>query len=192
MSRSLRSFCFSLVLACSLLAVPGFGADYQALELTQVDPLHGFENSVRYQVSYWAEVAGQKVEVFPTRAEKERDFDLILAQVVRLYITDEYDAKGRFLDETDVKPASPQEILHLVSHDSVSPAWSSSHQEALSRYLQLNANSLVLNKIAAYLDYNDGKGNWFSGIDVDPVLFRFGQGAGRDEVSLIQVQTEMD
>lgn len=180
------------VVAFASLFVLSAGAvmaqSFSRLELSQVSPPAGFENSLSFTVTYYQSMDGMEFEVFPTRADKEKDFDLILAQVVRRIIEQEYEGKKRWLDETDVKPASPQEIRKLVATDFLTPAWSRSAQKALSQYLSQHGRQLKLNKIIAYLDYQDEKGTYVSGIDVDPVLFRFGTGQQRDQATVIMIR----
>ena len=179
--------CFSLV---TLIA----SADcFQTVELTPVQPLVKFENSVRYEITYWQTLDGKKFQVFPNRADKEKDYDLILAAVVRYYIEVEYQAKGHYLDEAEVQPTTAQEILHQVSIDFLSAAWGKGNQQELGFFLRQNSNSLKLNKLVAYLDYIGEKGEGVSGIDIDPILFQFGATPERaDEVSIICVKTSND
>jgi hypothetical protein len=189
-----RSLVVVLLFVCLSLFVPT-GARAQSfnnLTITQVNAPQQFENSVCYEISYLGSVNGHTFEVFPSRPEKELAMDVILAQVVRHLIENEYEANGRYLDETDLKSASPQEIKHLVSRDFISKAWGKSNQKELSYYLQHNSNSLLLFKLMAYLDYVDDKGLFVSGLDVNPVLFRFGQGQMRDRVTIIIINQSDD
>lgn len=179
----------SFVIMClfSILSAPVSAQGYNDLELTRVSSPQGFENSVSFEVSYYQKINDQKFEVFPVRSDKEKDLDLILAQVVRHVIDTEYNANGRYLDETDLKDSTPQEIQYLVSTDFISKAWGNSSQKQLSHYLQQNSNSLKLFKLDAYLDYADDKGSFFSGLDTNPLLFRFTSERGHDLVTIIFV-----
>ncbi len=62
----------------------------------------------------------------------------------------------------------------------------------MSSYLQQQGRQLRLNKIVAYLDSKDEKGNYLSGLDVDPILFRFGTGQQRDHVTVIMINQTND
>jgi len=192
MFRNIFVVSFVLVCLLSFLSVPVAAQSYNDLELAPVSAPQGFENSICFEISYFQKLNGQKFEVFPARSEKEKDLDLILAQIVRHIIDTEYNAKGRYLDETSLKDSTPQEIQHLVSTNYLSMAWGKSAQKELSHYLQQNSNSLKLYKLDAYLDYADDKGCYFSGLDVDPILFRFGQERGRDLVTIIFINQTAD
>ncbi len=188
MFRSVSLVCFVLFL--SLVAViPASALDrsISRVELVQAAAPVGFENSTSYEVLYFSTVEGIEVEVFPSRTEKDKDFDLILAAVVRHYVENEYEANGKYLDETNVEKSSPQEIRRLVSRNFVSKAWSKNSQKELADYLQKNSRSLSLYRLDAYLDYATDKGDYFSGLDTNPLLFRFGTGVNRDRVVIIQV-----
>ncbi|HNW33796.1 MAG TPA: hypothetical protein PKM25_02615 [Candidatus Ozemobacteraceae bacterium] len=192
MFRHFSVVSFVVICLFSFLSAPVAAQGYDDLELAPVSAPQGFENSICFEVSYFQKVNGQKLEVFPARAEKEKDLDLILAQIVRRVIDTEYNAKGRYLDETSLNDSTPQEIQNLVSTDYLSKSWGKSSQKELSRYLQQNSNSLKLYKLDAYLDYADDKGSYFSGLDVDPILFRFGQERGRDLVTVIFINQTAD
>jgi len=180
--------CLFLVLGLLAGVLPA--AAFQTLELTPVPAPAGFEQTVRYQVSFFQTIDGQKVEVFPTRDEKMREFDLILAAIVRRVVDEEYEGKGKFLDETDVKPCSPQEVMHLVSAPGHSPTWGKAAREDLQRFLNQGAGTLRLQKLEAYLDYQNDKGQYVSGLDVDPILYRWGSGSrARDEVTVLMIST---
>ncbi|HEY9069175.1 MAG TPA: hypothetical protein VIV61_02905 [Candidatus Ozemobacteraceae bacterium] len=187
MFRSVSIVCFVIVCLFSFLAAPVSAQGYNDLELAPVSAPQGFENSVSFEIAYFQKVNGQKFEVFPLRAEKEKDLDLIMAQIVRHVIDTEYNAKGRYLDETTLNDSTPQEIQHLVSTDFISKAWGKSGQKEIAHYLQQNSNFLKLFRLDAYLDYADDKGSFFSGLDTNPVLFRFGQERGRDVVTVVFV-----
>jgi len=182
-------FVVSFVIVClfSFLATPVAAQGYDNIKLETVGAPHGFENSVSYEISYFQKVNDLPFEVFPTRVEKEKDLDLILAQVVKRVIDIEYNGKGRYLDETTLNDSTPQEIQHLVSTDFVSSAWSKGGQKEMAHYLQQNSNSLKLYRFDAYLDYADDKGASYSGLDANPLLFRFGQERGRDIVTIVFV-----
>jgi len=182
-------FVVSFVFVClfSFLAVPASAQGYDDIKLETVSAPHGFENSVSYEISYFQKLNGIPFEVFPTRIEKEKDLDLILAQVVKRVIDIEYNGKGRYLDETTLNDSTPQEIQHLVSTDFISKAWSKVGQKEMAHYLQQNSNSLKLYRFDAYLDYSDDKGAIYSGLDANPLLFRFGQERGRDIVTIVFV-----
>ncbi len=167
-------------------------AQFTLVEVTPTAVPAGFENSVSYRVSYFESVNGQAVEVFPSRAQKEKDFDLIMAQVVRYVIANEYEAKGRHLDETSFESCTNEYALQLVSNDYVTKAWKTPSVNAMAAYLQANAGRLAVNKLLAYLDYQAADGQYVSGLDVDPVLFHFGQGQERDTVTVTLVTTEID
>ncbi|HNV72410.1 MAG TPA: hypothetical protein PKO06_22060 [Candidatus Ozemobacteraceae bacterium] len=193
MFRSFSLVCIVLFLSL-ICVVPAAALDrtISRVEVTQVANPVSFENSTSYEILYFATVEGIEVEVFPTRVEKEQDFDLILASIVRHYIENEYEANGKFLDETNVEKSTPQEICHLVSKNFVSAAWSKNAQTELIRFLQQNSNSLSLYRLDAYLDYGTDKGDYVSGLDTNPVLFRFGTGVNRDRVTFIQVNQTTD
>lgn len=187
MSRNF--YVVSLIIVClfSFLSVPVAANSFDDLVLTDVSAPRGFENSISFEVSYFQNVNGNKFEVFPVVSDKEKDLDLILAQVVKRVIDIEYNGKGRYLDETDLKDSTPQEIQHLVSTDFISKAWSNASRKEIAHYLQQNSNSLKLFRLDAYLDYADDKGNYFSGLDKNPLLFRFGHERGRDIVTIVFV-----
>lgn len=182
-------FVVSFVIVCliSFLAAPASAQGYDNIKLETVSAPQGFENSVSYEISYFQKVNGLPFEVFPTRGEKEKDLDLILAQVVKRVIDIEYNGKGRYLDETTLNDSTPQEIQHLVSTDYISNAWSKGGQKEMVHYLQQNSNSLKLYRLDAYLDYADDKGALYSGLDTNPLLLRFGQERGRDIVTIVFV-----
>jgi hypothetical protein len=172
------------------LCQTGWAHSYDRLELTPVSAVSQFENSVRYRITYWKNIGDGTLQVFPTRAEKKADLDLILAQVIRTYTEQEYEARGRYLDETNLKDSTTQEILHLVSKDHETPAWGKGNIEALKHYFRFNSSHLKLYLLEAYTDYRDDRGGFVSGIDYDPVLFKFGATPDQaDEVSLIMVIT---
>lgn len=187
MFRTYFAVTFVFVCLLSFLAAPASAQGYDDIKLETVSSPNGFENSVSYEVSYFQKLNGIPFEVFPTRIEKEKDLDLILAQVVKRVIDLEYNAKGRYLDETTLNDSTPQEIQHLVSTDFISKAWSKAGQKEMAHYLQQNSNSLKQYRFDAYLDYCDDKGATFSGLDTNPLLFRFGQERGRDIVTIVFV-----
>lgn len=193
MFRSLSLACFVLFLSLVVI-MPASALDrsISRVELTQVAAPAGFENSTSYEVLYFATVEGIEVEVFPSRAEKEKDFDLILTAVARHYVESEYEANGKYLDETNVEKTTSQEIRHLISTNFVSKAWSKKARKALANYLQQNSRSLALYRLDAYLDYASDKGDYVSGLDTNPLLFRFGTGVNRDRVTIIQVSRSND
>ncbi len=171
-----------------LLPLSVSAQSFSQLGLDRVTPPDRFENSICYEITYLKDLDGKPFEVFPAREEKEADLDLIMAQVVRRVITEEYEGKGKYLDETNLQPASAQEIRHLVSTSFVTPAWGKAGQQEMALYLQQNSNFLKLYKLEAYLDYQDDKGSFCSGLDVNPVLFRFGTGQQRDRVTIVFVR----
>jgi hypothetical protein len=193
MCKHLPRRLLTLVVCFCLVSALGAAECFHTLKVTPVQPLSVFENATRYEITYWAILDGKQWQIFPSRIEKQKDFDLILAGIVRQYLEDEYFAQGQYLDESEVKPASPQEIIHLVGTDFVSKAWGKGNIKALQSYLQHNSNSLELHTLRAYLDYQDKSGSFFSGMDVDPILFRFGATPNLpDEVSIIRVTTESE
>ncbi|NLI79100.1 MAG: hypothetical protein GX442_21985 [Candidatus Riflebacteria bacterium] len=185
-SRSLLSIVFAILFG--VLPLSAAAQSFTQLGLDRVSPPDRFENSICFELTYLKDLDGKPFEVFPGRAEKEQDLDLILAQVVRRVITEEYEDKGKYLDETNLQPSTPQEIRHLVGTGFVTPAWGKAGQREMALYLQQNSNFLKLYKLEAYLDYKDDKGSYCSGLDVNPVLFRFGMGQQRDRVTIVFVR----
>ena len=185
-SRSLLSIVFAILFG--VLPLSAAAQSFSQLGLDRVSPPDRFENSICFELTYLKDLDGKPFEVFPSRAEKEQDLDLILAQVVRRVITEDYENHGKYLDETNLQPASAQEIRHLVGTGFVTPAWGKASQQEMALYLQQNSNFLKTYKLEVYLDYQDDKGSYCSGLDVNPLLFRFGAGQQRDRVTIVFVR----
>ena len=81
MFRTYFAVTFVFVCLLSFLAAPASAQGYDDIKLETVSAPNGFENGVSYEVSYFQKLNGIPFEVFPTRIEKEKDLDLILAQV---------------------------------------------------------------------------------------------------------------
>lgn len=141
----------------------------------------------RYFITYFAEKNGSKVQIFPSREEKLADVDLILASVVRAYLTDEYEDQGKWMDEHFVQKANMGNILDLVNQNYLSKAWSEKHVNDLRQYMHRYNKYLKLYTLHVYLDYKASKSEYYSGMDIDPVLLKLNNGNYPDVANFIMV-----
>ena len=191
--NSRRTFvCFLFVCAAMLIsgsaqAMSDLAPAFTHIEVERVSAPSNFENTCRYFITYFNEVDGSKLQVFPTREEKLRDADLILARVVRQYLDEEYEAQGKWMDEHVVEDASLGEVLDLIGQDYLSKSWNKDNVNALRQYAHKYSEYLQLYTLQVYLDYNSGKGEYYSGMDINPVLLKLNNGNHPDVANFIQV-----
>ncbi len=160
---------------------------YNDIELRRVEAPANFENAVRYRITYWHKADGASMQVFPTREERERDADIILAQAVNLFLDEEYYQKHKGMDEHVVEAANMGQILDLVNKDYVSAAWKEENVNNLRQFMHKYENDLLLFTINIYLDYAT-KGGYYSGNDINPIIMNFkNDGKSADEVTFIAV-----
>jgi len=157
------------------------------IEVEEVSAPGNFENTHRYFITYFVEINGSKIQVFPSREDKLADVDLILARVVREYLTNEYENQGKWMDEHVVDKANMGKILDMVNQDYLSQAWSEKHVNNLRQYMHKYKKYLKLYTLNVYLDYNAGKGEYFSGMDINPILLKLNEGNYPDVANFIMV-----
>lgn len=157
------------------------------IEVERVSAPGNFENTRRYFITYFVENDGSKMQVFPSREEKLRDVDLILAQVVRAYLNDEYESQGKWMDEHVVEEANMGQILDLVGTDYLSKSWKSDRVNELRQYMHKYAKYLQLYTLHVYLDYKAGVNKYYSGLDIDPILLKLNEGNHPDVANFILV-----
>lgn len=167
-------------------------AAFDRIELVPVAAPAGFEHSVTYQVAYFQTVDGQSREVFPARADKEKDLDLTLAQVIRQVIVNEYEANGRHVNDTALMTTTKKEILDLVTISQHGTKWTTEGRKVLARYLTAERDRLSLHRLHATLDYKLPGGTQVGAVDIDPVLVRFADGEERDLITVILVTANVD
>ncbi len=155
---------------CSFAATQDFS--YTDIEVREIPAPDNFENAVRYRVTYWYKEDGARVQVFPTLEERERDADIIMAQVVRKFLDEQYDDKGKGMDEHVFSAAHMGEIIDLVSNDYLSAAWHEDNVNNLRQFISKNKKNILLFTLNIYLDYAF-KGGYFSGNDINPVIAHF-------------------
>jgi hypothetical protein len=157
------------------------------IEVERVSAPDNFENTTRYFITYFAETDGSKMQVFPSREEKLRDVDLILARVVRQYLNDEYESQGKWMDEHVVEEANMGQILDLVGTDHLSQSWKSTAANELRQYMHKYAKFLQLYTLHVYLDYKAGHNKYYSGLDIDPILLKLNDNNHPDVANFILV-----
>lgn len=181
---------FVMILMLAATMQSGFASDnfsYNDVELRRVEAPANFENAVRYQITYWHKADGASMQVFPSREERERDADIILAQAVNRFLDEEYHEKGKGMDEHVVEAANMGTIIDLVNKDYLSPAWKEENVNNFRQFLHKYENDLLLFTINIYLDYAF-KGGYFSGNDINPIVVNFkNDGKSADEVTFIIV-----
>ncbi len=160
---------------------------YNDIEVRRVEAPANFENAVRYTITYWHKDNGTSMQVFPTREERERDADLILAQAVSLYLDEEYTQQGKGMDEHVVEAVNMGQILDLVNKDYLSSSWKEENVNNLRQFMHKYEKDLVLFTINIYLDYVNKTG-YYSGNDINPIIMNFKNDAkSADEVTFIAV-----
>ncbi|EKD81614.1 MAG: hypothetical protein ACD_39C01726G0005 [uncultured bacterium] len=185
--------CFLFVCAAvlfstgSVQAMSDLAPAFTHIEVEQVSAPDNFENTRRYFITYFNEVEGSKLQVFPTREEKLRDADLILARVVRQYLTDEYENQGKWMDEHVVEDSNLGKILDLVGQDNLSPAWHADNVNELRQYIHKYNDYLQLYTLHVYLDYKASKNEYYSGLDINPILLKLNNGNHPDVANFILV-----
>ena len=185
--------CFLFVCAAivfssgSAQAMSDLAPAFTDIQVERVSAPGNFQNTRRYFITYFNEVAGSKMQVFPTREEKLRDADLILARVVREYLTDEYENQGKWMDEHVVEDSNMGKILDLVNQNYLSAAWSGENVNNLRQYMHKYDKYLQLYTLHVYLDYKAGKHEYYSGMDIDPILLKLNEGQHPDVANFILV-----
>ncbi len=160
---------------------------YNDIELREIAAPDNFENAVRYHITYWYKADGSRHQVFPTREERERDADIILAQTVSRFLDEQYHDKGKGMDEHVVDAAGMGQILDLVNQDYLSQAWKEENVNNLRQFMHKYEKDLLLFTLNIYLDYAT-KGEFFSGNDINPIILNFkNDGKSADEVTFITV-----
>ena len=188
---SLRSTVLTVIFAFLFVSAAS-AASFTDLELTPVGIPDGFQQGIGFKITYFNTLSGQKFQSFPSMAERKQDADLILAKIAWAIIEQEYNAKGRFLDDWSVQQVTSQELLDLVSRDYVTPAWSGEARSRLAHYIQpAGGIEVLLNSLDAYCDYTDQKGDHF-GKDRNPIIIKFKPDARNDEVSVFNVVLSED
>ena len=185
--------CFLLVCAAvmfstgSAQAMSDRAPAFTHIEVEEVSPPSNFQNTRRYLITYFNESDGKKFQVFPTRDEKVADADLILARVVRQYLDDEYENQGKWMDEHVVEDANMGQILDLVNQDYMSAAWNAKNVNELRQYMHKYNKYLQLYTLQVYLDYKASKTEYYSGMDIDPILLKLNEGNHPDVANFILV-----
>lgn len=146
-----------------------------------------FSNTRRYMIAYYKQVGESSIRVFPTREEKIRDADLILAKVVRQYLNDEYESQGKYMDEHLVEDSNLGEILDLVGKDYLSKAWEHDDVEYLRQYILKFNDNMLLYTLHIYLEHFVAPGKYFSGRDINPVIIQFSDEKKADLATFIAV-----
>lgn len=189
--RKVSFCCFFVVFALFIVSQCGFAAtqdfSYTDIEVREIPAPDNFENAVRYRITYWYKEDGARIQVFPTLEERERDADIIMAQVVSKFLDEEYNDKGKGMDEHVFAAANMGEILDLVNKDYLSPAWKDANINNLRQFILKNKKNILLFTLNIYLDYAF-KGGYFSGNDINPVIVHFKDDRrSPDEVTFIIV-----
>jgi len=185
--------CFLLVCAAvmfstgSAQAMSDRAPAFTHIEVEEVSAPDNFQNTRRYLITYFNEIEGKKFQVFPTRDEKVADADLILARVVRQYLDDEYENQGKWMDEHVVEDANMGQILDLVNQDYMSAAWNAKNVNELRQYMHKYNKYLQLYTLQVYLDYKASKTEYYSGMDIDPILLKLNEGNHPDVANFILV-----
>ena len=178
---------FALLCMVLLLSTPLSAACFTSLELKAVNPPQFCQNALAYEITYFKEIAGSKLRVYPTVAERKEDADLILAKVVWAVLEDAYFAHGKHLDEWSVDATTQGMVNHLVSHDFISAAWPNQKQMSLKKYMSAKGPNLQLHLMNVILDYQDEAG-YHGGTDMNPILLHFSpQPVGVDKAVVIFV-----
>ncbi|MDD3147305.1 MAG: hypothetical protein PHD82_08390 [Candidatus Riflebacteria bacterium] len=160
---------------------------YNDIEVSRIEAPHNFENAVRYQITYWHKSEGSFLQVFPSREERERDADIILAQAVSRFLDEEYHEKGKGMDEHVVEATHMGQIIDLINKDYLSPAWQEENVNNLRQFMHKYEKDLLLFTVNIYLDYAY-KGGYFSGNDINPIIMNLkNDGKSADEITFITV-----
>ena len=190
--RKVSFRCLFVLVALMVASLPaGFASpadfSYNDIEVRRVEAPANFENAVRYTITYWHKDNGTSMQVFPSREERERDADLILAQAVSLYLDEEYTQQGKGMDEHVVEAVNMGQILDLVNKDYLSSAWKEENVNNLRQFMHKYEKDLVLFTINIYLDYVNKTG-YYSGNDINPIIMNLkNDGKSADEVTFIAV-----
>ncbi|MFZ5953006.1 MAG: hypothetical protein ACOYXC_20050 [Candidatus Rifleibacteriota bacterium] len=161
---------------------------FNIIEARPVPPPAAFLNARSYQLTYFYKDGENLQQVYPSLAEKQRDYDLILARAVREYIEDEYFTKNKGMDEHVVNDSNKGEIFDLVSKQYLSDPWQDENINALRQFVNRNFDNMMLFTMNVYLDYSLPGGEYNSGNDINPILLKFSKTAdGTDFVTFIQV-----
>jgi len=146
-----------------------------------------FLNTRRYMIAYYKQVGNSSIRVYPTREEKIRDADLILAKVVRQYLDDEYESQGKYMDEHVVEESNLGEILDLVGRDYLSKSWKHDDVEYLRQYIRKFNKNMLLYTLHVYLEHFVEPGKYFSGRDINPLILQFSDEKKADLATFIVV-----
>ncbi len=161
---------------------------FNVIEARPVPAPADFMNARSYQLTYFFKDGENIQQVYPSLAEKQRDYDLILARAVREYIEDEYFTKNIGMDEHVVNDSNKGEIFDLVSKQYLSEPWQEENINALRQFVSRNFANMMLFTMNVYLDYSLPGGGYNSGNDINPILLKFSKTAkGTDYVTFIQV-----
>ncbi|MEW6709628.1 MAG: hypothetical protein AB1403_07355 [Candidatus Riflebacteria bacterium] len=161
---------------------------FNIIEAKPVPPPVAFLNARSYQLTYFFKDGENIQQVYPSLAEKQRDYDLILARAVREFIEDEYFTKNKGMDEHVVNDSNKGEIFDLVSKQYLSEPWQDENINALRQFVNRNSDNMMLFTMNVYLDYSLPGGGYNSGNDINPILLKFSKTAnGTDYVTFIQV-----
>ena len=173
------SFRFLIVFASFLVvslhtgfAMPESAPSYNDIQIDEVAAPGNFENAIRYQITYFNKADGSSYQVFPSLEERQRDADLILAQLVSRFLNEQYEAQGKSMDENVVDAANIGQILDLVGKDYLSKSWSADRLNNLRQFLHKNEKNLLLFTLNVYLDYPI-PGGYYSGNDINPIILNF-------------------
>lgn len=192
MHRSYARF-FLVLVAFLIVAMPSAFAmsdstsSYDDIEIVEIAANKNFENANRYLITYYSTRDGGRYRVFPSMEERERDADLILAQLVRKYLDECYQNKGKGMDEHVLESAYFGQILDLIGKDYLSPAWNPENLNVFRQYVHKHSANILLFTLNIYLDYKAPDG-YYSGNDINPVLLHFkDDGKSADEAVFITV-----
>jgi len=172
--------------AGSIHAMSDLPPAFTNIEVEEVSSPSNFENCRRFFITYFNEIDGSKMQVFPTREEKLRDADLILARVIRQYLDTEYEAQGKWMDEHVVENANLGQILDLVGQDHLSKSWNKDNVNGIRQYAHKYSEYLQLYTLNVYLDYKTNS-EFYSGMDVNPVLLKLNNNNHPDVANIILV-----
>ncbi len=179
---------FSLVNMQSAQAFSDEAPVFTHIEVKEIAPPADFVNARRYSMSYFYKDENSSRQVYPTLAEKQRDYDLILARAVRIFFEDEYHTKHKGMDEHVVEDADKRTVLDLVSQDFLSKAWSADRQNSLLQFINRHQDRMMLFTLNIYLDYSLPDGSYNYGNDINPILLRFSRTPScHDDVTFIMV-----
>lgn len=179
---------FTIMAVGPVLAISSEKPVFTNIEVKEIAPPHDFQNARRYLISYFAQNENSYQQVFPTLEEKKRDYDLILARVVRKYLEDEYYNGNKAMDEHVVENSNKSELFNLVGKNYLSKAWNSKNLNVLRQYILRNKDYLQLYTLNVYLDYGLPDGGYNSGNDINPILLKFNKNhSGADEATFIMV-----